>query len=72
MNDAEPEHMPNVEKCPQCFRRGFFQEGEVCDGCANIDEYYEICVYCDKPNYEDDGDICFECIKIVNDLNRIE
>ncbi len=61
--------MSTKQNCPQCFRRGYFQENEVCDGCANVDEYYEICVYCDTPNYSNDSNICERCYEIVKNLN---
>ncbi len=57
------------EQCPECFRKGYYPKGEVCDGCANIDDYRYICCYCNKINYTNDSDICDPCLQILSYIN---
>ncbi len=68
MSDSESEQYD--ERCSQCFRIGIFKDGEICDGCANIDEYYDFCQYCNKINYSTVGNICDKCYEIVKKMNE--
>lgn len=69
-NEEIEEDNEIAERCPSCFRRGYFPKGEICDGCAGIDDYREMCRYCEKTNYSNDTSMCDACATIIKQSNQ--